>query len=325
MKVKKALITGITGQDGSHLAEFLLKKDYKVFGLIRRSSTDNTWRIRSILDKITLVPGDMTDQNSLVNALQISGPDEIYNLAAMSYVKESWNSPTATFDINAQGLTRLLNAVLATGHQASRIYQASTSEMFGRAPAPQSEGTPFYPRSMYGVSKLAAHWTAVNYRESYGLHICNGIAFNHESYRRGLEFLSRKVSYNVAKIYLGKSKELRLGNLCAKRDWGFAPEYVEAFWKMLQLDDPIDLVISTGECHTIKEFVQEAFNCVGLNWIDYVKYDESMVRPTEVDELRGNSDKAKDIIGWEPKIKFKELVRIMVATDVERLTRGDVF
>jgi len=318
----KALITGITGMDASHLAEFLLEKGYEVFGLIRRSSTDNTWRIRGILDKITLIPGDMTDSTSLIKAVEISMPDEVYNLAAQSYVKESWNSPESTFDINAIGLVRLLNAVKLIKKDA-KVYQASTSEMFGRSPAPQNELTPFYPRSMYGVSKLAAYWTAVNYRESYGMFISNGISFNHESHRRGLEFLSRKVAYNVAKIKLGKSDKLVLGNLDARRDWGWAPEYVEAFWKMLQLEYPVDLVLSTGVSHSVKEFVIEAFESVGLDWGKYVLYSRDLTRPTEVDRLEGDSTIARETIGWYPKVDFKELVWTMVNADLLRLARGD--
>jgi GDPmannose 4,6-dehydratase len=322
---KIAFITGISGQDGSHLVEFLLSKEYKIYGLMRRTSTDNTWRIKNIIDKIEIVSGDVTDQSSLDRSINLIKPDEVYNLAAQSFVKASWDSPEYTFNTNAIGVIRLLEAILHFGKKETKIFHASTSEMFGKVQEqPQNENTKFYPRSIYGVSKLAGHWAAINYRESYNMFISCAISFNHESYRRGLEFVSRKISYNVAKIHLGLSDHIELGNLDSMRDFGYAPEYVEAFWKMLQLDNPVDLVLSTGETHSIKEFVEEAFKVVGIdNWKDYVKQNPKFMRPAEVDYLCGDSTKAKALIGWNPIIRFKEIVKVMVDSDIERLFRGD--
>lgn len=322
---KKVLISGINGMDGSHLAELLLNKGYDVYGIMRRSSTDNTWKIRKILDKIEIVNADMTDGSSLNKAIQLIQPDAIYNLAAQSYVRASWDSPESTLDINGMGVVRLLEAVRLFGNKDMRIYQASSSEQFGKVrETPQIETTPFYPRSPYGVSKCFAHWACVNWRESYNMFISCGISFNHESFRRGLEFVSRKISYNVAKIKLGLATHIQLGNLETKRDFGYAPEFVEAFYNILQLDKPDDFVLSTGETHSIKEFVQEAFRVVGItNWEDYVVYDQKMMRPAEVDFLLGDSCKARKALGWQPKVLFGELVAIMVQSDLERLERGD--
>jgi GDPmannose 4,6-dehydratase len=315
--MKKALVTGITGQDGSYLAEFLLKKGYKVFGLTRRSSTSVTSRIDHLTDQITLLPGDLLDQMSLLEAVSASEPDEVYNLAAQSFVQTSWSQPVLTTEFTATGVTRMLEAVRKVAPKA-RFYQASSSEMFGKVQAvPQNEGTPFYPRSPYGVAKLYGHWITVNYRESYGMHTTSGILFNHESPRRGVEFVTRKISYAVAAIKNGFQKELRLGNLDAKRDWGFAGDYVEAMWLMLQQDKPEDFVISTNETHTVKEFVQLAFERADLDWQKYVKIDEKFYRPAEVDLLIGSSEKAKRVLGWEPKVSFKQLVTMMVDSDLE--------
>ena len=321
---KIALITGCNGQDGSHLAEFLLTKNYKIYGLLRRSSTDTLWRIKKILDKIEIINGDLTDQASLDKAINLIKPDELYNLGAMSFVKASWDAPESTFDINAMGVIRLLEAVRNFGNKDTRIYQASSSEQFGKVQeTPQSETTKFYPRSVYGCSKVAAHHICVNYRESYNMFICCGISFNHESYRRGLEFVSRKISYGVAKIYLKMADYLELGNLEPKRDFGYAPDFVEGFWSMLQLDKPDDFVLATGETHSIREFVQTAFECVEIyNWQDYIKQNPKFMRPTEVDYLLGNSKKAEEVLGWKSKTSFKELVYIMVNSDVERLQSG---
>ena len=324
---KTALITGITGQDGSYLAELLLEKEYKIYGLIRYSSTDNTWRIRRIIDNIELVNGDLSDQASLDKAISLIKPDEIYNLAAQSFVKVSWESPEFTFNVNATGVIRLLEAVRSFGKKETKVYQASSSEQFGKAlETPQNENTKFYPRSIYGCSKAAAHYICVNYRESYNMFISCGISFNHESYRRSLEFVSRKISYGVAKISLGLGRDLSLGNLEPKRDWGHAPEFVGAFWKILQLDMPVDLVLATGETHSIKEFVIEAFNCVGINnWQEYVRQDLKYMRPAEVNLLLGDSSNARNLIGWYPLTKFKDLVNIMVQADIGRLRRGEKF
>ncbi len=322
---KVAFITGITGQDSSHLAELLLQKDYKVFGLIRRSSTNNTWRLHNVIDKIELVQGDLTDQSSLDKAIALIKPDEVYNMGAMSMVRTSWEIPETTFNVNANGTIRLLEAIRSFGNKETKMYQASTSEMFGKVQeTPQKETTPFYPRSIYGVSKLAAHWACINYRESYNMFVACGIAFNHESYRRSTEFLTRKVSLGVAKIHLKMQDSISLGNLDSKRDWGYAPDFCEAFWKILQLDKPEDIVLATGETHTIKEFIQLAFEEVGItNWQDYIKQDPKFIRPAEVDLLLGNTTKAKRLINWQPKTTFKELVSIMVSSDLERLKRGD--
>lgn len=315
--MKRALITGITGQDGSYLAELLLKKGYKVFGLTRRSSTDVTSRISHLLNDVVLLPGDLLDQTSLMSAVEESDPDEVYNLAAQSFVQTSWNQPVLTSEFTATGVTRVLEAIKKVKPKA-RFYQASSSEMFGKVQAvPQIESTPFYPRSPYGVAKLYGHWITVNYRESFNMHASSGILFNHESPRRGLEFVTRKITYHVAMIKHGLTNELRLGNLDAKRDWGFAGDYVEAMWLMLQRDQPEDYVIATNETHTVKEFVELAFGLADLDWQKYVKIDERFHRPAEVDLLIGSYDKAKKELGWEPKTSFKDLVKMMVASDLE--------
>lgn len=315
--MKRALITGITGQDGSYLAEFLLKKGYKVFGLTRRSSTNITSRIEHITSQLNLLPGDLLDGSSLLAAIEESQPDEVYNLAAQSFVQTSWNQPTLTADFTAVGVTRMLEAVKKAAPKA-RFYQASSSEMFGKVQAvPQIESTPFYPRSPYGVAKLYGHWITVNYRESFNMHASSGILFNHESPRRGIEFVTRKISYHVAMIKHGLASELRLGNLEAQRDWGFAGDYVEAMWLMLQQERPDDYVISMNETHTVKEFVELAFERADLDWKKYVKIDEKFMRPAEVDLLIGDPAKAKKILGWEPKTSFKQLVHMMVDADLE--------
>ena len=316
--MKTALITGVTGQDGSYLAEFLLKKDYEVHGIVRRSSSSNFERIKHIQDDIKLVQGDLLDQNSLIEAIEGSRPDEVYNLGAQSFVPTSWNQPVLTGEFTALGVTRILEAIRLVNKKI-RFYQASTSEMFGKVvEVPQNEQSVFYPRSPYGVAKLYAHWITVNYRESYDLFCCSGILFNHESPRRGLEFVTRKVSNGVARIKMGLSNELRMGNLDAKRDWGFAGDFVEAMWLMLQQDEPEDYVISTGEAHSVKELVEIAFERVGLNWKDYVVVDPKFVRPAEVDLLLGDSTKARNKLKWQPRLGFEELVRMMVDYDVER-------
>ncbi len=316
---KKALITGITGQDGSYLAELLLEKNYEVYGLVRRLSTPNNARISGIIDKVNLVEGDLTDESSLNSLMREVRPDEVYNLAAQSFVGTSWNQPVLTGDVTGMGVVRLLEAVRYFAKNA-RVYQASSSEMFGKvSETPQNENTKFYPRSPYGCAKVYAYWMCVNYRESYNMHISNGILFNHESPRRGLEFVTRKITDTVAKIYLGKATELCLGNLESKRDWGYAKDFVEAMWLMLQQKKPDDYVIATGEAHSIKEFVELAFDIVNLDWKKYVKSDPKFFRPAEVDHLVGDSSKAKKIFGWEPKVKFKELAEMMVKADIERL------
>lgn len=318
--MKHALITGITGQDGSYLAELLLEKKYDVYGLVRRLSTPNISRIDHILDRINLVEGDLTDQSSLNSAMKEVQPNEVYNLAAQSFVGTSWNQPVLTGDVTGMGAVRLLEAVRHFCKDA-RVYQASSSEMFGKVSEmpPQNENTKFYPRSPYGCAKVYAYWMCVNYRESYNMHISNGILFNHESPRRGLEFVTRKITDGAARIYHGQSKELRLGNLEARRDWGYAGDYVKAMWMMLLKDGPDDYVIATGEAHSVKEFAELAFNEVGLNWKDYVKVDPKLFRPAEVDLLVGDYSKAKQVLGWEPAVTFEELVRMMVKTDVERV------
>lgn len=317
--MKRALITGITGQDGSYLAEFLLKKGYKVFGLTRRTSTVNFERIKHIEDQIELVQGDLLDQGSINDALMQTEPDEIYNLAAQSFVKTSWNQPVLTGEVTAIGVTRMLEAVRAVSPKA-KFYQASSSEMFGKVTeTPQIETTRFYPRSPYGVAKVYGHYITVNYRESYDLFACSGILFNHESPRRGLEFVTRKISHAVARISLGKQKSIQLGNLDSKRDWGFAGDYVKAMWLMLQQREPDDYVISTGESHSVEEFVRLAFGAVGIdNWEKYVDANKKeFMRPAEVDYLIGDYSKAKKVLGWEPETSFKELVEMMVKADVE--------
>ncbi len=314
-----ALITGITGQDGSYLAEFLLDKGYEVVGLVRRSSNPNYSRIEHLLDRIELVQGDLTDLPSLMAILDKYKPDEVYNLAAQSFVPVSWEQPLLTADINALGVTRLLEAIRRT-HPQARFYQASTSEMFGRVrEMPQRETTPFYPRSPYGVSKVYGHWITVNYRESYGLFAVSGILFNHESPRRSLHFVTRKVTHGVARIKLGLAKELRLGNLDARRDWGFAGDYVRAMWLMLQQEKPQDFVIGTGEAHSVRELCEVAFSYVGLDYRDYVVVDPKYFRPAEVNILLADASKARRELGWEPQVSFEELIHMMVDADLELL------
>jgi GDPmannose 4,6-dehydratase len=319
MSTRRALITGITGQDGSYLAEFLLERGYEVHGMVRRSSTEKFDRIEHIRDRITFHQGDLLDQRSLVDALRASNPDEIYNLAAMSYVAASWVQPTLTADFTGVGVTRLLEAMREVCPQA-RFYQASSSEMFGKVrEVPQNERTPFYPRSPYGVAKAYGHFITVNYRESYGLHATSGILFNHESPRRGLEFVTRKISWHAAAIKLGLAKELRLGNLDSERDWGFAGDYVRAMWMMLQLDEPEDFVIATGAAHSVRRAVEVAFDHAELSIEDHVAIDPQLMRPAEVEHLIGDASKAKRILGWGPEVSFEELIRMMVDADVELL------
>lgn len=317
MAPKKALITGITGQDGSYLAELLLEKGYEVHGLVRRSSSFNTWRIDHVRDQLVLHYGDLVDQNSLARALTALHPDEVYNLAAQSHVKVSFDMPEYTTDVTAIGVLRVLDAVRDLGLDA-RVYQAGSSEMFGLVQeTPQTERTPFHPRSPYAVSKVYGHWMSVNYRESYGMYVSNGILFNHESPRRGENFVTRKITLGVAAIKQGRAKELRLGNLDAKRDWGYAKDYVDAMWRILQQDQPGDYVIATGETHSVGEFCEEAFGCVGLDWKDFVKLDPKYLRPAEVDLLLGDASKARRVLGWKPHVTFKDLVRLMVEADLE--------
>ena len=316
---KRALVTGITGQDGSYLAELLLQKSYEVFGLVRRTSTVNFERIRHIQDQVNIVTGDLSDLTSLIGALKESQPQEVYNLAAQSFVPTSWAQPVLTGEVTALGVTRLLDAIRAVNPEI-RFYQASSSEMFGKVQeVPQRETTPFYPRSPYGVAKVYGHWITVNYRESYNLHATSGILFNHESERRGLEFVTRKVVYNAAKIGLGLAHELRLGNLDSQRDWGYAPDYVEAMWLMLQQDTPDDYVVATGRTHTVQRLIEIAFDCVDLDWHKYIVQDEKFMRPAEVDLLVGDPSKAKRVLGWEPRVTFEQMVEIMVAADIDRL------
>jgi len=321
---RRALITGITGQDGSYLAEFLLDQGYEVLGLLRRTSTVNFERISQIQDRITFVSGDLLDEMSLVTALREHRPTEIYNLAAQSFVPTSWKQSVFTGEVTALGVTRLLDAIRVADPDI-RFYQASSSEMFGKVrEVPQRETTPFYPRSPYGVAKVYGHWITVNYRESYGLHATSGILFNHESPRRGLEFSTRKIANGVARIKLGLDRELRLGNLEARRDWGWAPDYVQAMWMMLQQDEPDDYVVSTGETHSVQEFAEIAFDYVGLDYREYVVQDERFMRPAEVDLLIGDPSKAREKLGWRPSIDFPSLVQRMVDADLElvrRLTR----
>ena len=313
---KTALITGITGQDGSYLAELLISKGYTVYGLVRRTSTLPYERIFHLGDSLKLVSGDLMDERSLRLILDTCQPDEVYNLAAQSFVPESWSQTILTGEITGLGVTRLLNAILDVNKNI-RFYQASTSEMFGKAQeVPQSEETPFYPRSPYGVAKLYGHWITVNYRESYGLYACSGILFNHESPRRGTEFVTRKVTYAVARIKAGFQKELRLGNLDARRDWGYAPDYVDGMWRMLQQEKPEDYVLATGETHSVREWVEESFNAVNLNYQDYVVVDPKFIRPAEVDLLVGNPGKARQRLDWHSTLSFSELVAIMVDEDV---------
>lgn len=316
MAKKRAVITGITGQDGSYLAEFLLDKDYEIFGLIRRSSTVNFERISHLQDKVELISGDLLDQKSLVTALQTSKPHEVYNLGAQSFVPASWEQPMLTGEITGLGVTRMLEAIRTTDEKI-RFYQASTSELFGKTQeTPQSETTPFYPRSPYGVSKLYAHWITINYRESFDMFACAGILFNHESPRRGLEFVTRKITHAVARIKHGIDEELRLGNLDARRDWGFAGDFVQAMWLMLQQDKPDDFVIATGETRTIREFCQVAFDRAGLDWEKYVVIDERFFRPAEVNILLGDAAKASETLGWKPETSFEKMVQLMVDHDL---------
>jgi GDPmannose 4,6-dehydratase len=320
--MKRALITGITGQDGSYLAELLLQEGYHVCGLVRRSSTLNFERIAHIQDRLELISGDLTDQNSLFFALQQSNPSEVYNLAAQSFVQTSWPQPILTGDVTALGTTRVLEAIRIF-NQKIKFYQASSSEMFGKVLAvPQREDTPFYPRSPYGVAKVYGHWITVNYRESYDMFATSGILFNHESPRRGLEFVTRKVTDAAARIKLGLADELRLGNLDAKRDWGFAGDYVRAMWLMLQQDSPEDYVVATGKTHSVEDLVEAAFSYVGLDWREWVVQDPRFMRPAEVDLLIGDPAKARERLGWEPKVAFRELVHLMVDADLERHQRA---
>ena len=314
----RALVTGITGQDGSYLAELLLEKGYEVFGLIRRSSVVTDQRIRHLINHVELLDGDLLDQLSLIKAIQHARPDEVYNLAAQSFVPTSWGQPVLTGEFTALGVTKMLEAVRVADHPI-RFYQASSSEMFGKVmEVPQTERTPFYPRSPYGVAKVYGHWITVNYRESYNMYACSGILFNHESPRRGLEFAPRKIARAVARIKLGKQHEIRLGNLDARRDWGFAGDYVRAMWMMLQQPTPDDYVIATGETHTVSELVELAFRRVGINnWRDYIVIDPALLRPAEVDLLIGDPTKAKEKLGWEPKVTFEGLVNLMVDADLE--------
>lgn len=326
MSVKTALITGVTGQDGSYLAEFLLEQGYRVVGMVRRSSTENFSRIQHLTDRIEIVQGDLLDQYSLIALLQAYRPSEVYNMAAQSFVPTSWNQPVLTGEFTALGVTRVLEAVRLVD-PSIRFYQASSSEMFGKVrETPQTEDTPFYPRSPYGVAKVYGHWITVNYRESYNLFACSGILFNHESPRRGLEFVTRKVSYHVARIHLGLADKLSLGNLDSQRDWGYAAEYVQAMWMMLQQDTPDDFVVATGETHAVQELVEIAFGHVGRDWQDHVLIDPGLVRPAEVDLLLGDPSKARRVLGWEPKISFEGLVHKMVDSDIalvrEEIARG---
>ncbi|MCH7480425.1 MAG: GDP-mannose 4,6-dehydratase [Chloroflexi bacterium] len=314
-----ALVTGVTGQDGSYLAEFLLEKGYKVIGMVRRSSTITFERIQHIQDDLTIVQGDLHDQSSLVDLIEEYRPEEVYNLAAQSFVPTSWSQPVLTGEVTALGVTRLLEAIRLVNPQ-TRFYQASSSEMFGKVRAvPQSESTPFHPRSPYGVAKVYAHWITVNYRESYDMFAVSGILFNHESPRRGLEFVTRKVTHGAARIKLGLSDELRLGNLESQRDWGFAGDYVEAMWMMVQADAPADYVVGTGKTHTIKKLCKEAFGVVGLDYSQYVVEDERFYRPAEVDLLVADPSLARQELGWEPKVGFAELVKMMVDSDLTSL------
>jgi len=319
---KTALITGVTGQDGSYLAELLLEEGYRVVGMTRRSSTASLERVAHIVDRIEIVQGDLTDQGSIVEALRDVHPDEVYNLGAQSFVPTSWNQPVLTGEVTALGMTRLLEAVRQVDPQI-RVYQASSSEMFGKVKqTPQNEDTPFYPRSPYGVAKVYAHYLTVNYRESYDMYAVSGICFNHESPRRGKEFVTRKVTEHAAKIKLGQATELRMGNLDADRDWGYAGDFVRAMWLMLQQDEPRDYVIATGVAHTVRELCDIAFRRVGLDYNDYVVIDPTFLRPAEVDKLLGDPTRAKTELGWEPKVTFEEMVAMMVDADLERLSNG---
>jgi GDPmannose 4,6-dehydratase len=316
---KRALITGITGQDGSYLAELLLTKGYEVYGLVRRSSTETLDRLEGVLDRIHLIGGDLMDPSSMLDALDKARPDEVYNLAAQSFVAESWHEPVYTGEITGLSVTRLLETIRRAAPGA-RFYQASSSEMFGKVlETPQRETTPFHPRSPYGVAKVYGHFITVNYRESFGMHASSGILFNHESPRRGIEFVTRKITDGVARIKAGQQSELRLGNLDAQRDWGFAGDYVEAMWLMLQQDEPGDYVVATGETHSVQEFCEVAFGRVGLDWEKHVVVDERFVRPAEVDLLLGDPARAREMLGWAPKVSFRGLVEMMVDADLERI------
>ncbi|MBI5064977.1 GDP-mannose 4,6-dehydratase [Candidatus Woesearchaeota archaeon] len=321
--MKTALLTGITGQDGSYLAEFLLNKGYRVCGIVRRVSLPNISRIEHIMDKLELFGADLTDQASLTSVVQKVRPDEVYNLGSQSFVKTSWEQPALTADVTGVGVTKILEAIHSVDPKI-KFYQASSSEMFGKViEIPQNEKTPFYPRSPYAVAKVYAHWITVNYRESYDMFTTSGMCFNHESPRRGLEFVTRKITDGVARIKLGLAKDLVLGNLDAKRDWGFAGDFVEAMWLMLQQEKPSDYVIATGETHSIKEFLEESFKIAGIDdWQKYVKQDARFMRPAEVDHLIGDYSKAKKELGWEPKVKFKELVRMMVEADIDKFNKN---
>ena len=318
----RALITGITGQDGSYLAELLLEKNYEVFGLVRRSSVKRLERIETVIDNITLVEGDLTDQSSLDSAIRDVEPDEVYNMAAQSFVPASWNQPVLTGDVTGSGVIRVLEAI-RKHRPTAKFLQASSSEMFGKVrETPQNERTPFYPRSPYGVAKVFGHHITVNYRESYGIFACSAMAFNHESPRRGTEFVTRKVTQQVARITCGVAKKLLMGNLDAKRDWGFAGDYVKGMWRILQQPEPEDFVLATGITHSIRELLEIAFSTVGLDWRHYVDIDPKFLRPAEVDFLCGDAKKAREKLGWQPEIKFEELIRMMVEADVEAMQRG---
>jgi len=321
---RKALITGITGQDGSYLAEFLLGENYRVSGLVRRSSTINFERIAHLQEDVELIPGDLLDESSLISAISKAEPDEVYNLAAQSFVPTSWTQPVLTGEFTALGVTRILEAIRVV-NPAIRFYQASSSEMFGMVEeSPQSETTRFYPRSPYGVAKLYGHWITVNARESYGLYACSGILFNHESPRRGIEFVTRRVSYNVARIKLGLQRKLKMGNLEAERDWGFAGDYVRAMWLMLQQEKPDDYVIATGQTHSVRHLLEIAFEHVGLHYQDCVETDADLLRPAEVHHLRGNYAKAERVLGWQPQVNFADLIGMMIDSDLELLSRNTV-
>jgi GDPmannose 4,6-dehydratase len=319
----RALITGITGQDGSYLAELLLGKGYEVFGIVRRSSVKKFDRIDSFIDEIELMEGDLTDQSSLDSVIHSVQPDEVYNLAAQSFVPVSWNQPVLTGDVTGLGVIRILEAI-RRHRPTAKFLQASSSEMFGKVrETPQTEKTPFYPRSPYGVAKVFGHFITVNYRESYGMFACSAMGFNHESPRRGMEFVTKKVTHQVAKIKCGLAKKLLMGNLEAKRDWGFAGDYVRAMWTMLQQPEPDDFVLATGKTHSVKELVEVAFAAVGLDWKQYVEMDPKLIRPAEVDFLCGDATKAKDKLGWEPEVTFAELIKMMVEADMEAVQRAE--
>jgi GDPmannose 4,6-dehydratase len=319
----RALITGITGQDGSYLAELLLAKGYEVFGIVRRSSVKKLDRIESLIDKIELMEGDLTDQSSLDNVIHSVQPDEVYNLAAQSFVPVSWNQPVLTGDVTGLGVIRILEAI-RRHRPAAKFLQASSSEMFGKVTeTPQTEKTSFYPRSPYGVAKVFGHYITVNYRESYGLFACAAIGFNHESPRRGMEFVTRKVTHQVAKIKCGLAKKLLMGNLEAKRDWGFAGDYVRAMWMILQQPEPHDYVLATGKTHSVRELLEVAFGVVGLHWREYVELDPKLIRPAEVEFLCGDASNAKEKLGWEPEVSFEELIKMMVEADMETLQQSE--